>query len=109
MNIIPGWYRTRSAGLARVRFICERDKDYKYSGEIEEGAVLWLENGRYGNFGESPQDLVEYLPQCTGWDWKPTIDDLMREVAKLREELAIYKDMEYRSDEANWDDVPEHF
>lgn len=66
-----GWYRQRSGELAYVGCIdAPGDKECKILGLVHKSkATYWWENGKWLIADESGYDLMEYLPDCTGWDW----------------------------------------
>ena len=68
------WYRTRGG---RIRFTTVIDDSgpeaVRIQGIDEHGrACGWFIDGRWLRNHQSDNDLVEHLPDCTGFDWVPT-------------------------------------
>lgn len=70
-----GWYRRRDGELAYVYGILPesvRRSTYSASGVTAHGLlVTWTLDGIHTKDVPGDMDLIEYLPDCTGWDWKP--------------------------------------
>lgn len=80
------WFLTRSGD--RVFAFNSDTGLYPIRGTTKGGVNLsWTLQGKQGNH---TCDLVEHLPDCTGWDWKPQTklqliaDQLRKEIDVLR-------------------------
>ena len=67
-----GWVRLRNGKIGRAT-VCSDDcvrVDY-----IKDAHVSWLWISRSGHYhagnGDSTNDAIEHLPDCTGFDWEP--------------------------------------
>lgn len=67
-----GWFRTRGG---EVVFICRmalKDSPCVLAGSDANGTVdYWASDGRFMATGSHALDIVEHLPECTGFDWQP--------------------------------------
>lgn len=75
-EIKPGWWRTRSGTLAKV-VACDEsasEEDYWIGWAIERSeskplGASWYKNGDFCIGLSHDLNLVEFLPDCTGWNW----------------------------------------
>ena len=96
------WYCTRSGEIAYVYASLDAElhkrarTDYPIKGVVSSfGQECWTLKGyvyadNHAGEANNPRDLVEHLPDCTGFDWKPvrwrpaTPDDVVFPYKKAR-------------------------
>lgn len=68
-----GWVRLRNGKIGRAT-VCS-DVDCVRVDYIKDAHVSWLWISRSGHYhagnGDSTNDAIEHLPDCTGFDWEP--------------------------------------
>lgn len=84
------WYRDREGAI----WYCIADSAPRYEDPIlfvcenvDRNCDFFRENGLHSDPNEKLRNLIEYLPDCTGFDWKPskiwrpaTIEDAMKAI-----------------------------
>jgi len=66
------WYRTRGGEIAYVAAIVPFPRMYPGVGIADDNLRTWTLDGTYVIGATREHDLVEHLPDCTGFDWVPT-------------------------------------
>lgn len=73
----PGeWWRMRGGGLAFIAGVAPdaMDEEYPVAGWNEDGLQSWTRDGWF--YGDSPEhnfNLIEHVPDCTGFDYVPPV------------------------------------
>ena len=65
-----GWFRTNS-GMRALVVNVGLDRVYPLIGTIGDNTRSWGLDGKSFDDISGSDHLAEYLPECTGWDWKP--------------------------------------
>lgn len=65
------WYRTRGGEIAFAAGIIPESRTYQAVGCDKGDVKSWTLCGRYIEDDVDGRDLVEHLPDCDSFDWKP--------------------------------------
>lgn len=66
------WYRTRGGAIAYVAGVTPESRSYPVIGCDKGDAKSWTLCGRYIEGDVDGRDLVEHLPDCDSFGWKPS-------------------------------------
>lgn len=70
-----GWVRLRNGKIGRATVCSDVGLDCVRVDYIKDAHVSWLWISRSGHYhagnGDSTNDAIEHLPDCTGFDWEP--------------------------------------
>lgn len=71
VDVKPGWWRMRNGEIAYVAVIRTDGVPYRALGWVGPDCETWTIIGEFIEDDADDMDLIEHLPDCTGFDWKP--------------------------------------
>ncbi len=78
------WYRNRGGGIGFCygESKANSSREDRWLIEESDGVIdMFFLNGRYRSFTDTSRDIIEHLPDCTGFDWVPKPKLQLREGA----------------------------